>query len=454
VRAALLAIALWSASAASAAHAEPRRPVARPVPSYDGRAQPQATAGDVALAAARAILFPIRLVVHYGVRWPLGKLISAAERSRDVRRAIRYLFLEPPTPTMSITPIAFYDFGFQSSIGLRFSWTDGFLTPGSKFSLKLGTGGADWWRGDAAIIVAVPQTRGFRAGFGASIRRRPDQQFFGLGPRTPHSARARYLSARFGVTADAGWRELAFRIGSTSTFTSASHFHDAASIEDQVAAGRIAALPASYGALVETQHFGARISLDSRGAKDSPERERERDGSGVRLDGIVERVRARDLGHWSHVDATLGAALRLDPPGEHKLDLRLRFELVEPPDARGGGDIPFLELATIGGSRDLRGFASGRGRGLSAAALTLDYQWPLAAWLDATLYLGAGNVFGRRLSGLTAGKLRGSIGMGLALAGLTNERQLELWAAAGTEPFDEGAQAKSFRLVFGYSHDY
>jgi hypothetical protein len=449
VRAALLAIALLSASAA---HAEPRRPVARPVPSYDGRAPPPATAGEVALATARAILFPIRIVVDYGVRRPLGKLISAAEHSRGVRRVIRYLFLEPSTPTLSITPIAFYDFGFQSSIGLRLLWKDGFLTPGSKFSLKLGTGGADWWRGDGTIVVAVPRTHGLRAGFDASMRRRPDQQFFGLGPSTPHSARARYLHARFGEVAYAGWRELSLLVGSTSTLTSASHFHEAASIEDQVAAGRIAALPAGYGAFVETQRLGARISLDSRGAKDSPERER--DSSGVRLDGIVESVRARELGHWSHVDTTLGAALRLDPPGERKLDLRLRFEFVEPPAARGSGDIPFFELATIGGSRDLRGFTSGRGRGLSAAALTLDYQWPLAAWLDATLYLGAGNVFGRRLSGLTAGKLRGSIGMGLALAGLTNERQLELWAAVGTEPFDQDAEISSFRLVFGYSHDY
>jgi hypothetical protein len=449
VRAALLAITLLSAGVA---HAEPQRPPARPVPSYDGRAQPPTTAGDVALATVRVILFPIRIVVDYGVRWPLGKLISTAEHSRGVRRGISYLFLQPPTPTMSISPVAFYDFGFQSSIGLRFLWTNGFLTPGSKFSVKLGTGGADWWRGDGTIVVAVPQTHGLRAGFDASVRRRPDQQFFGLGPRTPHSARARYLNARFGVTAYAGWRELSFLIGSTSTFTSASHFNGSASIDDQVAAGRIAALPAGYGELVDTQHFGARIALDTRGAKDSPERER--DSSGVRLDGIVEHVRAREPGDWLHVDATLGSALRLDPPGEHKLDIRLHLELVEPSAVTDGGDIPFHELATIGGSRDLRGFASGRGRGLSAVALTLDYQWPLAAWLDATLYLGAGNVFDRRLSGLTAGKLRGSVGMGLALAGLTNERQLELWAAVGTEPFDEGAELSSFRLVLGYSHDY
>jgi hypothetical protein len=108
---------------------------------------------------------------------------------------------------MSVIPIAFYDFGFQSSIGLRFLWNNGFLTPGSKFSLKLGTGGVDWWR-DGTIVVAVPETRGFRVGFDASARRRPDQQFFGIGARTPQTARARYLNARFAVGLSAGWREL------------------------------------------------------------------------------------------------------------------------------------------------------------------------------------------------------------------------------------------------------
>ena len=69
--------------------------------------------------------------------------------------------------------------------------------------------------------------------------------------------------------------------------------------------------------------------------------------------------------------ATVGGALRLNRVGEHKLDLRMRVELVEPTTATDPNDIPFLELATVGGSRDLRGFASGRGRDLSAIAVML-----------------------------------------------------------------------------------
>ena len=446
MRALLVAIAL----ASSVAHAAP--PKKRPVPAYDGRGDTPTTAGDVARATLRVVLFPIRIVVDYGLRWPIGKVITAAEHSRKVRGAIDYLFLQPAAPSPSVMPIAFYDFGFQSSIGIRAQWTYGFLTKGSKFSVKIGTGGLDWWRGDFAFLLAVPRTRGFRVATDISVRRRPDQQFFGIGPLTEHAARARYLHARFGSQITAGWREFSLFAGVAATFTAESHFNNAPSIEDQVAAGKIGALPGGYNDLVGTERYGARIALDTRGTKDSAERDR--NSSGARIDALVEKVHAHAIGDWLHLDATVGGALRLDRVGEHKLDLRMRVELVEPNTRLDPAAIPFYELATIGGSRDLRGFASGRGRDLSATALMLDYQWPLAAWLDATMYLGAGNVFGRGLSGFTAGKLRASFGMGLALAGLSNDRQLELWAAVGTDPFDNGADVNSFRLVLGYSYDY
>jgi hypothetical protein len=238
-----------------------------------------------------------------------------------------------------------------------------------------------------------------------------------------------------------------------ATFAGTSHFSEGLSIEDQIAVGRIAAEPPGYRSLVVTQRIGGTLALDTRGRRPDTH-EPDYTSSGARLDAVIERVRDREIGEWLHLDATLGGALRLDRVGEHKLDLRMRIELIRPLGGIAGADIPFVELASVGGSRDLRGFASGRGRDLSAAAFMLDYQWPLAAWLDATLYLAAGNVFGRSLSGFSAGALRGSGGMGLALAGLSPNRQVELWTAIGTDPFDEGAEVTSFRLVLGYSRDY
>jgi outer membrane protein assembly factor BamA len=387
----------------------------------------------------------VRVVVDYGVRWPIGYLVRTVEHSRSARAAFRYVFLQPPAPTMSIFPIAFYDFGFQSSIGVRMVWGNGFLTPGSKVSIKLGTGGRDWWRADMGVSVAAPY--GLRVGADFGIRNRPDQQFFGLGSRTPQRALARYSHSRAAVSVNAGWPQLHAFVASVASAASTSHFSDDPSIEDRVASGRIAELPPGYRQILATRRAGVRLALDSRWNRpaDAPP------ASGVRLDAMLERVRDGEIGSWTHVDATIGAALVLDPVGEYKLDLRARVELIE---SERDVAVPFLELAGVGGSRDLRGFASGRGRDRSAAALTLDYQWPLAAWLDATAYVGVGNVFGERLSGFHAGALRASFGLGLGLAGLDDDRQIELWAATGTPPLDEDFEATSFRLVLGYSHDY
>ncbi len=423
-----------------------RPPPPRAVPDYDGRGEPPTTAGDVLRGVGRVLLFPVRVVVDYGVRWPLGYLVRKVEHSRAFLSAIRYVFLQPAAPTMSIFPIAFYDFGFQSSIGVRMLWTNGFLFPGSRVSIKLGTGGRDWWRGDLSATVAAPY--GLRWGVDIGLRHRPDQQFFGLGPRAPQEALARYAHTRAGISVSAGWPALQVWAGSVTSGSTESHYDGDPSIEDQVAAGRIEEAPPGYGQLLVTSRAGLRFALDSRW--------RERDAglippSGVRLDAVIERVHESELGSWWHSDVTIGAALILDRIAEHKLDVRARVELIEPDD---DAIVPFLELATVGGSRDLRGFASGRGRDKSAATFTLDYQWPLAAWLDATLYLAAGNVFGEGLSGFAAGNLRGTLGFGLGIAGIDKDRQIELWTAVGTEPFDEGLEAAGFRLVLGYSHDY
>lgn len=432
-----------SAPAPSSAPKNP--PPKRPLPDYDGRGDPPTSVGDVVRGVGRVLLFLPRIVVDYGLRWPIGYAVRTVEHSRSARAAFRYVFLQPPAPTMSIVPIAFYDFGFQSSLGVRMLWTDGFLTKGSRASIKLGTGGRDWWRADTSLSVAAPY--GLRVGADFGLRNRPDQQFFGIGPDTPQRALARYTHTRTNLALSAGRRELQVFVASVIQIASESHFSDDASIDDQVAAGRIAAAPDGYKELLVTRRLGARVALDSR--RDAPESEPP--SSGVRFDAVLERVRDEERGAWTHFDGTLGAALVLDPAGEYKLDLRTRVELVA---AARDVALPFLELASVGGSRDLRGFGSGRGRDRSAFAMSLDYQWPLAAWLDATAYLSVGNVFGENLAGFHAGALRGTAGLGLGLAGLTGDRQIELWAATGTEPLGDGLDLAGFRLVLGYTHDY
>jgi len=440
--AALAALVVLGSLARFAAAAPPPH---RALPDYDGRPPAPASTLDGVRSAARAVLFPLRVAVDYVVRRPLGVVIRWAEHSRFVRARFKSRFRGTPSRTMSIFPIAFYDFGFQTSVGFRMLWSNGFATPGSKFSLKVTTAGQHWGRGDGSILVAVPGPfHGVRVGVDGTVNWRPDQQFFGLGPRSSQSGRARFLDARFGVSANLGWKTLALVLGTLSTYTGPSGYEPGFSMEEQVAAGNLPGPPAGYGDLAVTKRVGLRFALDSRD-------EDEHVNSGARLDGLVERVADDDVGRWTHLNATLGGALVLDRVGEHLLNVRVRLEMI---DAPTGLQVPFLELSSIGGNRDLRGFGGGRGRDVSAAALALNYQWPLGAWLDATLYLATGNVFGRRLSGLTAGNLRGSAGVGVSLAGLSDERQVELAVAFGTDPFAEGGKISSYRLSLGYSYGY
>lgn len=447
---ALAAMALASAPAAAADEVatQPKRPEKRTIPDYDGRPPAPPTFVDGLLWVPRVVLFPVRIVVDYGVRWPLGALVRGAEHSRTLRKIIRFAFLAPKTPTPQIFPVVLYDFGFQPSAGIRLLWTDGFLTPGSRLSIKLGSGGFDLWRTDAAVRV------GFGPGFAqldAGAGQRHDAVFYGIGSDTPAAALARYQDSRRNASLRAGAE--AKGIGA-SVYASAGHhrfdpsnYGGDASIEEQVAAGRIAMLPAGYPDGYNTLRAGGSISLDTRA------RHERRQESGARFDASAERVwdaddRARA---WTRLEAVLGAAVLFDPVGERKLDLRLRAQRV------GGGmraDIPFLELATTGGGRDLRGFSSGRLYGDSALALTADYEWPIAAWLDAHAHAGVGNVFGPNFGGVAAGELRGSVGFGVSIAGLSAEREVRLSTAFGTEPFERGLDFSSFRLVLGFVYDY
>jgi hypothetical protein len=154
---------------------------------------------------------------------------------------------------------------------------------------------------------------------------------------------------------------------------------------------------------------------------------------------------------WTKLEFVLGGSVLLDPVAERKLDVRLGVELIEPDHDMDV--IPFPELPTIAGGNWLRGLSPGRIYGESAAAFLLDYNWPLAAWLDAHANLGAGNVFDDQLDGFSLGRLRGSFGGSLTIAGLS-ERQIGASLHFGTEPFSEGFDVTNYRLILEYSGDY
>ncbi len=451
VVAVLLAPATAAANAAYDGSVRPTPPTSgtrpsgkRPVPDFDGRPPPPATVGDVALWVPRVVLFLPWAIYEFGLRRPIGWTVTKAEQSRGARRVFRKFFLGKGTGPF-ITPIAYYDFGFQPSVGLRLLWSTGFLGHGSGLYVKLATWGRDWLRAD--FQEKVPLGGRTRAIIDAEFWRKPDRLFFGLGPSSSEEG-GRYradavnvnlavdtrLVRQLHVAPYAGLRSREFDADGCCNET----------LAERVAAGDIEALPPGFdGYLIAAT--GVELRADPRaGGRGS--------GSAVLAELSLEHAAevADPARRWWRYGGRLGGVVHLDDIDEKVIDGWIFLEFADPV---GATEIPFSELAGLGGSHDLRGFPSGRLVDRSAVAATLRYRWPLAAWLDTTLYLGAGNVFGRHLDGFAPGLLRGSAGLGLSLAGLWETRAVQLWTAIGTETWDDGFAPSSFRLVLGWAHE-
>ena len=445
VRPALVSLAMIAALAPHAA-ADQKPPPDRPVPDYDGREEPT-TVTDVLLWIPRVVLFPVRIVVDYGVRHPVGWVVSKAEHSKGFKRFVRDFFREVENANPLIFPVALVDFGFKPSIGARVIWRRGYLVPNSDVTVRAGTGGTDWWRLDGGIKSKIGALRTTAL---AGANARPDYVFYGIGRDTPNEAKARYAARRLfargsigGHIEDVGDATMFF--GLTDNELSSSTYGDEPSIEEQVAAGRITALPAGYEDDYRTGRVGARITLDTRF-------DGKRARSGARLDAAVERVyNLTSETAWTRLELMIGGSVLIDAIAERKLDIRIGAELVEPD--HDDTIVPFPELATIANGSWLRGLPPGRVYGQSAAAFLFDYNWPLAAWLDAHAHFGAGNVFAKELSGFSLGRLRGSFGGALTIAGLS-ERQIGVSLTFGTEPLGGDFDVTSSRLILEYSSDY
>ena len=440
-------VVLAIAACAAPAFADPKPPPRRDVPDYDGREGPPPTASDVLLWIPRGVLFPVRLVVDYGVRRPFGFVVRKAEHSKGFRRFLADFFREVENANPLIFPVVLVDFGFQPSVGARVLWRRGYLVPKSDVTLRAGTGGTDWWRADVGIKTKVDALRSTVL---VGANNRPDYVFYGIGRDAPPDAKARYAARKLFARGSIGGAmkgigEALLHFGVADNELTSSTYNGDASIEEQVGAGRIAELPVGYESDYRTARIGARITLDTRF-------DGKRARSGARFDGSVERV--FDLTQettWTRLELMIGGGLLLDRVAERKLDVRLGVEIVEPDHDTTA--IPFLELATISGAPWLRGLPQGRLYGASAAAFLVDYHWPIAAWLDAHAHLGAGNVFDSELGGFALRHLRGSFGGALTIAGLS-ERQIGMSLHFGTEPLGDGVDVTSTRFILEYSGDY
>ncbi|WP_157907043.1 BamA/TamA family outer membrane protein [Sorangium cellulosum] len=444
--------ALPAAPRAPAEPATPPRPPAaaplspgakRPVPDYDGRPDEATSAGDALLWVPRVVFFPAYLASEYLVRRPLGALTVAAEQGEWIKE-LKDIFTFGPNNDIGIVPTALFDFGFRASVGVYFFYDDLFV-PGNELRVHAATGGVDWWRLTLADRIPLGGRAHLKLRGEADIR--PDWLFSGIGPSSLERDWARYRARSVEGTATLHADFGAFSFVEAITGAKTVDFHDICckpTVGFRVARGRYP-MPPSYDTGYTAYRIGGRAGLDSRLPR--PAR-----GNGVRLELSGEH--AADLerpleSRWIRYGGSLGGFV--DLTGHDRIvSLVLSAAFADP---LGAAEVPFTELAELGGDAPMRGFREGRLRGRSAAAATLEYRYPVWAFVDGTVQVAAGNVFGEHLRDFDLDLLRMSFVLGLRTSG-ERDHSIDLLIGSATETFEQGAGLQELRFMVGATHGF
>jgi hypothetical protein len=418
----------------------------RPIPDYDGRGEPPTTPGDVLLWGPRILLLPPYFVSEYILRRPLGYAIAGAERS-GLPAFLYDVFTFGPDRNAGVFPTGFIDFGFSPSVGFYAFWNDAFFE-GHDLRLRGATWGKNWLSASFAERFQLdPASRAVFA-IEASGLRRPDYAFFGIGSESRESSEVRFGqdTLRLASVFDQPlWRSSSFHaeVGVRSIDFHRGGHDDEELLEDAVAAGSLPE-PPGHRRGYTLVHSRAVVTIDNRLPRPAP-------GSGFRVAaGALHGADLRSKGSFIRYGGSLTGFVDLND--RHRvLSLTLGTRFADP--IGSDSEVPFTELATLGGAEPMRGYVPGRLLGRSYAVADLAYRWPIWMWLDGSMHAELGNVFGAHLSGFEAKRLRWSASLGVESAG-TPDTGLQLLIGVGSETFDSGSKVSSFRFVFGTTHEF
>jgi hypothetical protein len=436
--AALAIVTAWSLRARAATEK-------RQVPDYDGRGAPPASVGDTLIWAPRVLASPLYLVSEYALRRPLGALVVTAERD-NWPRAIVDFFTFDAEHKAGIFPTAFVDFGFRPSAGLYFFWDDA-LARKNAIRLHAATWGVDWLTATVADRYALGDDA--TVALRCEATRRSDFVFHGIGPRSLQSDLTRYSADRLEGSAVFDTAPLpSLRLGS-SVGVRRTRFREGSccagpSLLDRIQEGAVAPPPGLEGYDLGFSRMD--LSIDSRLEKGHSS------GTGVRLELQGEgafRLDNTPPSSFVGYGGSIGGFV--DLTGTRRvLSLSLAASFVDP---LLGSEIPFPELVHLGGSGPMRGYRDGRLLGRSAAVATLQYEWPIWVWLDGSIQVAAGNVFGAHLSDFDPRLARLSGTVGIRTSGSPDHR-FEILTGFGTETWEDGLKVTSFRLMIGATRGF
>ncbi len=393
----------------------------------------------------RIALFPLYVVSDFVVRRPLGALTVAVEGA-DTAGVHADEFGFGTGKRSGIVPTALVDTDFRANVGVYFYY-DRFLVKSNGVRVQASFGGTDWLRLTVGDHLALGKRSSVE--LRATGTRRPDFLFHGIGPHSLAADRSRYASdgldgvASFATTLAHGVEARTHLDLSTVQFRSRTCCGDP-SLSSLALRGRFP-LPYGFAAGYTAFRAGEQLVYDSR-APTAPH------DSGVRLEGgfdYASDLRTPGASGWLRYGASARGFVNL--AGQERvlsLEGTLRFA-----DPVGGRDIPFTELVELGGSGPMSGFHEGRLLGRSAAALTLEYQYPIWAFLGSSLQVSVGNVFDAHLADFAARELRVAFAAGIHTVG-NGTQSFNLLFGGGTETFAQGGHVRELRASVGLTQGF
>jgi hypothetical protein len=321
-------------------------PTKRETTDFGGAPAP-ATPGTVALWIPRIVLSPLYFTTEYLIRRPLAAAIPAAERA-DLPNKIYDFFTFGPEHKAGFAPVGFVEFGFNPSAGIYAFWDDAFF-PGNALRLHGEAWPDDWLAGSFTDRIRIDEGRTLT--FRVSGLRRPDNVFYGLGPRTLQSNQSRYtedLVDAGGVMEWRPWRASRIQAGAGVRTVSLYHGHFGGdpSLEQEAAAGAFA-LPFGFERGYTEQYNRVVFALDTRPSTREP-------ASGLRVELQGEQgndLRGSPPAGWIRYGFAAGGFLDLNQYGRVvSLSITTLFA-----DPLGRQPIPFTELVSLGGNGPMPG---------------------------------------------------------------------------------------------------
>jgi hypothetical protein len=415
-------------------------------PNYDGRRPAPATPGEIFVWGPRALFFPAYVATEYGLRRPLVALGTFGEKHYQGRRA------SWNDGRAGVYPIFDLEAALKSTVGAALFARD-LAMPGNDLNasaafadqgvvnLRMRDQVSLWpHRPGGAYVHATWVRRPDGMYFGASgITRQSDLRYYFYDDRATEVGVDRNLGGRNRLSVELGFRDIGFGTNTRSA--------DRPSIATRFGGPTEAPLPPGFSG------YGLfrpriRLVLDSR----APDLEYST-GTGIRLDTDAAYGRAFSDAAFAFVG--WGAALTgfWDVSGvHHVLALEIVARFVEP---ISGAAIPFTELPSLGGANLLSGFYDGRFRAQSAFAATVQYSYPIWAYLDSEIFAGVGNAFPGHLQGIAPSKLYLSYGCGVRTT-FSQDVSIVATVAAGTRRFDDPtfAAVDTTRIVLAVAHGF